>query len=106
MYFLSDIQHYFEYILKIHRKNTDDLLIKVYVNKVVKRITFKELHYHELLTPETMKLLRSTRNNVIKNKNGENIPHLEIREILLTIITNKIQKFGIHLFQINHLVIY
>ena len=29
-----------------------------------------------------MKLLRSTENEITKNKNGENAPHLEIPEVL------------------------
>ena len=35
--------------------------IKVYINKAENRIRFKTGHYLELLTPETMKLLRSTK---------------------------------------------
>ena len=35
--------------------------------------------YFELLMPETTKLLGSTE----KNKNGENVPHLEITEVVL-----------------------
>ena len=30
-----------------------------------------------------MKLLGSTKNKITKNKNGENVPHLEITEVLL-----------------------
>ena len=37
----------------------------------------------ELLTPETIKLLQSTKNKITKDKNGENVPHLEITEIVL-----------------------
>ena len=37
----------------------------------------------ELLTPETIKLLGSTENKITKNKNGENVPHLEIAEVVL-----------------------
>ena len=37
----------------------------------------------ELLAPETMKLLGSTENKITKDKNGENVPHLESTEILL-----------------------
>ena len=40
-------------------------------------------YYHELLTPQTMKLLGSTKNQKIKDKNGENVPHLEITEVVL-----------------------
>ena len=40
-------------------------------------------YYLELLTPETMKLLGSTENETAKNKNGENVPHLEVVELVL-----------------------
>ena len=30
-----------------------------------------------------MKLLRSTENKISKDKNGENVPHLEITEVVL-----------------------
>ena len=33
--------------------------------------------------PETMESLRSTENNITKDKNGRNIPHLEISEVIL-----------------------
>ena len=37
----------------------------------------------ELLTPETMKLLGSAKNKITKDKNGENVPHLQITEVVL-----------------------
>ena len=37
----------------------------------------------ELLTSETMELLRSTENTITKDKNGENLLHLEITEVVL-----------------------
>ena len=37
----------------------------------------------ELLAKETMKLLGSTKNKITKDKNGENVPHLEITEVVL-----------------------
>ena len=42
----------------------------IYVNKIEKRITFeiKTGYYLELLTPETMKLLGSTKSKVTKLK--------------------------------------
>ena len=36
-----------------------------------------------LLTPETMKFLESTENEIIKDKNGENAPHLELTEVII-----------------------
>ena len=37
----------------------------------------------ELLTKEKMKLLGSTENKITKDKNGENVPHLQITEVVL-----------------------
>ena len=50
-----------------------------------KYITFeiKTGYYLELLTPETKKLLGSTKSKITKNENGGNVPHLEITEVAL-----------------------
>ena len=37
----------------------------------------------ELQTPETMKLFGRTKNLIDKTKNGENVPSLEVFEVLL-----------------------
>ena len=81
-YSVSDIQDYFEYILKKHGEDIDKPSVQIYVNKIENRITFKIKNGHslELLTPETMKLLGSTENKITKDKNGENVPYLEITE--------------------------
>ena len=57
----------------------------MYINRIENRITFKikNGYYLELLTPETMKLLGSTESKITKDKNGENVPHLEIVELVL-----------------------
>ena len=56
----------------------------IYKNKIENRITFKIKtgYYLELLTPETMKLIGSTKNKITKDKNGENVPYLEITEVM------------------------
>ena len=84
-YSVSDIQDYFEYILKKHGENTDKPSVQIYVNKIENRVTFKIKNGYslELLTPETMKLLGSTKNKITKDKNGENVPHPEIMEVVL-----------------------
>ena len=84
-YSVSDIQDYFEYIFKKHGEDIDEPSVQIYVNKIKNRITFKIKNGYslELLTPETMKLLGSTENKIIKDKNGENVPHLEITEVVL-----------------------
>ena len=55
------------------------------MNKIKNRITFKIKKGYPLdfLTKETMKLLGSTKNKITKDKNGENVPHLEITEVIL-----------------------
>ena len=69
----------------------------IYVNKIENRITFKIKtgYYLELLTPETMKLLGSTKSKITKDENGENVPHLEITEVVLVhcnIVNNDYQQ--------------
>ena len=83
-YSVSDIQDYFEYILKKHGEDIDKPSVQIYVNKIENRVTFKIKNGYslELLTPETMKLLGSTENKITKDKNGENVPHLEITEVV------------------------
>ena len=82
---------------KKHGENVDNLLLRIHVNKIENRITFKIKtgYYHELLTPETVKLLGSTENEITKDKNGENLPHLEITEVILVhcnIVNNDYQQ--------------
>ena len=56
----------------------------IYVNKTENRITFKIKTGYclQLLMPETMKLLQSTKSKITKDENGENLPHLEITKVL------------------------
>ena len=84
-YLIPDIQDYFEYILRKHSENVDNPSIRIYVNKIENRITFeiKTGYYLELLTPETIKLLGGTESKITKDKNDENVPHLEIIEVVL-----------------------
>ena len=58
------------YSSKKHQKVADNSAIKIYLNKIEKRVTFKiKARYHvELLTPKTMKLLGNTKNKIIKMK--------------------------------------
>ena len=55
------------------------------MNRIKNRIVFKIKTGHklELLTPETMKLLGSTKKDVDKDKDGENVPKLESVEVVL-----------------------
>ena len=49
----------------------------------------------DFLMPGTMELLGSTENEITKNKNSENVPHLEITEVVLVhcdIVNNDYQQ--------------
>ena len=50
-------------------------------NRIIFKI--KTGYYLELLTPELVKLLTSTKNKIAKDKNDENVPHLEVTEVAL-----------------------
>ena len=102
-YSVSDIQDYFKYILKKHGENTDKPSIQIYVNTIENRITFKLKNGYslEILTKETMKLLGSSENEITKDKNGENEPHLEITEVVLVhcnVVNNDYQQNSLVLY--------
>ena len=63
---MDHIQDHFEYILKKHGENIDNPSVKIYVNKIENRTTFKIKNGYtlELLTPDAMKLLGNTEKKV------------------------------------------
>ena len=79
-YSISDIQDNFEYEEKAVYPS-----IRIYINKIENRTTLKIKtgYYLEFLTPETMKLLGSTKSGITKDEDGENVPNLEITEVVL-----------------------
>ena len=100
-YQMDHIQYQiFKIILSIFLKNIVKMLIthqSKYVNNIKNRVTFKikNGYYLGLLTPETLKLLGSTEGKITKDKNGENVPHLEIIELVLihcNIVNNNYQQ--------------
>ena len=77
--------------------NDNNPSIKMYTNKIENSITSKTKAGFclELLTPETMKLLGSTKSNITEDGNGEKVPHLTITEVVLVpcyIINNNYQQ--------------
>ena len=71
--------------IMINGEKTNNHSIRKSINKIEYKITFKIKvgYYLELLTPEIMKLLGSIKNKITKDENGENVPHLEITEVVL-----------------------
>ena len=110
-YSISDIQDCFEFIIKKHETLTENPPIQIYSNEIKNRIVFKiKTGYKlELLTPETIKLLASTKRDVDLDKNSENVPKLGSAEVVLVhcnLVKNDYQhtsKVLLVLFQINNL---
>ena len=67
-YSITDIQDYFEFIINKQETLTENPPVHIQPNKIKKRIVFKIKNGYnlELLTPETMNLLGSTKKNVKK----------------------------------------
>ena len=84
-YSITDIQDYFDFIIRKHETLTENRPIQIYPNTSKNRIVFKiKAGYKlELLTPETMKLLGSTKKDVDSDKNSENVLKLESAEVVL-----------------------
>ena len=80
---VSDIYNYFEFIIKNHETLPENPPVQIYVNMIKNRVAFKiKTGYKlELLTPETMKMLGSTKKDVVKDKVRQNVPKLESVEV-------------------------
>ena len=102
-YSIADIQYYFEFIIKKHETLTGNSHVQIYPNKIKNRIVFKiNTGYKlELLPPETMKLLGSTKKDVDQDENGEDVPKLETVEVVLVhcnLVNNNYQQTSKVLF--------
>ena len=64
---------------------TENPPVQIYPNKTKNRIVFKinTCYKLELLTPETMRLLGSTKKDVDKGKDEEIVPKLDSVEVVL-----------------------
>ena len=100
---VSDIQDYFEYIIKKHETIANNPPVQVYMNKIKNRIVFKiKTGYKlELLTKETMQFLGSSKKDIDKHKDGEIAPRLETVEVVLVrcnLVNNNYQQASKVLF--------
>ena len=102
-YSISDFQDSFEFIIKKHGTLTENLPVQIYPNKTKKRSAFKiKTGYKlELLSPETIKVLGKAKNDVDKDKDGEDVPKIEPVEVVLVhcnLVNNSYQKASKVLF--------
>ena len=84
-YSVSDIQDYFECIIKKHETIADNPPVQIYVNKIKNRIVFNiNTGYKlELVTEETMQLLGSSKKEIDQSRDGGLMPRLEGVEVVL-----------------------
>ena len=97
------MQDYFEYIIKNIETVADNLPIQIYINKVIDCVVFKlKTGYKlELLSKETMKLLRSTEKAIAQDKNVRIVPKLENVDVILihcNVVNNNYQQASKVLF--------
>ena len=104
-YSVSDIQDYFEYIIKKH-ETIEDIYNPptiAYVNIIKSKIIFniKTGYKLELLSKETKTLLGSSSNIIDSDNNGELVPKLENVEVVLVhcnLVNNNYQQASKVLF--------
>ena len=87
-YFVSDIQFFFEYIIKKRETITvNPPPVEIYAIKIKIGIFFKiKVGYKlELFSEETMRLLGRSKKDVDQNKDGKNMPKLGSVEVVLVI---------------------
>ena len=83
--------------IKKHETIANNPPMQIYINKIKNTIVFKiKTSYKlELLSPETMKLLGSTKRDVDQDEDGEDAPKLEPVEFVLVhcnLVNNKYQQ--------------
>ena len=80
--------------MKKHGTKADSLPIQIYINEIKNHVVFniKTGYKLEFLSKETIKLLGSTEKVADKNKNCENVPKLEIADIILMHYNNNYQQ--------------
>ena len=95
-YSVSDIQDYFEFIIRKHETLTENPPIKTYLNKIKNRIAFKiKTGYKlELLSLETMRLLGSEKKESVEvdlvHCNLVNNSYRKASKVLLTFVPKKL----------------
>ena len=67
----------------------DNPIIRIHINKIKNKIIYQTdiRYYLELLMPETMKLLGNIGIKITRDKHHENVPDLEITEVILVHLT-------------------
>ena len=86
-YSMSNIQNFLEYIIKQYETLAAVPPIHVYINRINNRlaIKIKDGYQLELQMPETLKVSGSTKKLISETKNRENVPSLQVVEVVLVL---------------------
>ena len=109
-YSISDLQNYFEYIIKKQETITNVSPVLNYVNEINNRIVFKIKSGYklELLPKEPMKLLGSSTDTIDGDKNSELVPKLKSVDLVLVhcnVVSNSYQQaYYLRLYLIKSMV--
>ena len=100
---MINIQDLFEFTIKKHETLAENPPIQIYSNKTKNKIVFKikTAYKVQLLSSETMKLLGSTKKDVDKGKDGEDVTKLESVEVVsvhCNLVSNSYQQASKVLF--------
>ena len=82
-YSISQIQDYFEFIIKKYETLAENPAIQIYPNKIKNRIVFKLKTGYKLELLSQKSLLGSTKKDADKDKDREDVPKLESVEVVL-----------------------
>ena len=110
-YYIVDIQDYFQFIIKRHENLAKSSPVQIYPNKIKNTIVFKIKNGYnlELLSPETNRLLESTKKDVNKDKDDETHQNQNLLKLFYCIVIQSkmiikiYQKFCLFLPRINNL---
>ena len=79
-YSVSDNQDYFEYVMNKYETIVNNFPVQIFANKIKNRLVFKLRRDYkiELLSPETMELLGTTKKDIDQDKDGEDVWKIRI----------------------------
>ena len=76
-----NLKHLLQQGVKNLNYQMDHLQYQIF--KIILSIFLRNTVNLQFLTPETLKLLRSTKSKITKDNNGKNVSHLEVVELVL-----------------------
>ena len=99
--FISDIQDYFEFIIKKHENFSENPPIQIYPNKIKNSILFKIRMQIGTVISRNNETIREYKKDIDKDRDREDVPKLESVEVVLvhcSLVNNSYQQASKVLF--------